>query len=104
MEIFKEIEGYPNYMISNYGNVYSFNCKRILKPYIGSNKKYVYVILSNYGIQKTKMIHRLVAQAFIKNPYNKPQVNHIDLDTTNNYYLNLEWCTPKENMIHARNT
>ena len=52
------------------------------------------------GKSETKQVHRLVAQAFIPNPFNKPEVNHIDNDGTNNNYTNLEWVTKKENVAH----
>lgn len=58
-------------------------------------------MLSKDGKVKNESIHRLVAQAFIPNPDSKPQVNHIDCNTLNNNVSNLEWCTAKENTVHA---
>ena len=59
------------------------------------------ISLSKNGVCKKFLIHRLVAQHFIKNPLRKQEVNHIDYCTTNNHYKNLEWCTRKENMDHC---
>lgn len=101
MEIFKEIEGYENYQISNLGNVKSLNYKRtgkdkILKP-IKDKKGYLMVNLCKQAKSKTYKIHRLVAQAFLPNQNNLPQVNHKDEDKQNNAASNLEWCTNKYN-------
>ena len=62
---------------------------------------YLVVKLCKNNIRSNKKIHRLVAQAFIPNPENKPQVNHIDEDKTNNMVSNLEWMTAKENTNHG---
>jgi len=59
------------------------------------------VTLSKNGETKRFLVHRLVANAFILNPKNKPHINHIDNVGENNYYYNLEWCTPSENMTHS---
>ena len=106
-EIWKDIEGYEGlYQISNLGRVKSFPRKgtqtkkeKILKEK-RDKKGYCFVSLNNVGAKPYK-IHRLVAQAFIPNLENKPQINHIDGDKTNNRIDNLEWCNNSENQIHA---
>ena len=62
---------------------------------------YLQVALQKHKKRKDEKIHRLVAEAFIPNPENKPQVNHLDGNKLNNYYKNLEWCTNGENQIHS---
>lgn len=62
---------------------------------------YQQVVLAKYGKNSPKLVHRLVAQAFIPNPENKPAVNHKDGNTANNSVDNLEWVTHRENMIHS---
>ncbi|ALO80891.1 NUMOD4 domain-containing protein [Enterococcus faecalis] len=99
MEKWKDIVEYEGlYQVSNLGNVYSFKTNKYLKP---SGDKYLHVILSKNNRTKTVRIHRLVAEAFIPNQDNKPQVNHIDGDRYNNNVKNLEWLTCKENIVHA---
>ena len=65
-----------------------------------------YLYVSKQSGRKTKhyYVHRLVAEAFIENPLNKPEVNHIDGNKRNNIVENLEWCTRGENIIHAYKT
>lgn len=101
MEIWKDIEGYPNYQVSNMGRVKSLNYNRtgkekILKG-IKNRKGYLQVGLCKEGLQKTVKVHRLVASTFIPNPNNLSQLNHIDEDKTNNCVDNLEWCDSKYN-------
>lgn len=104
MEEWKDIKGYEGfYKISSFGNVYSMiqNASRRkgnLKPYENENG-YMKVNLYDKNRRcKKKYVHRLVAEAFILNPENKPNINHIDCNVKNNHVSNLEWCTQKENV------
>lgn len=117
-EIWKDIEGYEElYQISNFGNVkslpkkvrytnrygsicYRLTNERILKPVINC-WGYCSVTLFKNKTRNSQRVHRLVAYAFIDNPLNKPEVNHIDGNKQNNCVENLEWCTSHENGIHA---
>lgn len=96
-EIWRDIEGYEGlYQVSDLGRVKRGTSGRILKGYKITGD-YLGVKLCKNNIKSTQKIHRLVAQAFIPNPENKPQVNHIDEDKTNNVVSNLEWMTATEN-------
>ena len=101
-EIWKETE-IPGYFISNLGRLKGRSGK-IINTYLNKRTGYLNVCLKPNGRNgkvKCLKIHILVAKAFILNPENKPQVNHIDGNKLNNTVSNLEWCTGKENMQHA---
>lgn len=95
---------YPNYLISNYGRIYSFYKNRILQPNpVGDDRVYLGVTVTKDKIHSNERLHRLVAEAFIPNPQGKPYVHHIDGNSFNNNADNLMWVTLKEHLaIHAK--
>jgi len=105
-EVFKDVVGFEDYFqISNLGNIFSKRSNRVLKTHI-TKRGYVSLATKIGGRQGTNhcfRVHRLVAEAFLPNPENKPEVNHIDGIKTNNKISNLEWVTAEENMNHAKN-
>ena len=105
-EIYKDISGYEGkYAVSNLGNVMSMNYLNTKKPRVMSPvKHHLGYLFVHLGYNKIRMVHPLVAEAFIPNPENKKFVNHIDGNKQNNKVTNLEWVTSKENMNHAIKT
>lgn len=104
MEIWKDIPNYNGYYkVSNFGRIRSFYGKgRLLKPNVDEDG-YFRVALSKEGKRKDYYCHRLVAMAFLPNADESRQINHIDGNKQNNNVDNLEWCTCRENIIHAIN-
>ena len=103
-EIWKPIEDYPGYEISNLGRIKSFRQNAKGKITYGNKDKKGYLTKALYdadGFPKTFKMHRLVAQAFIPNPDDLPQVNHKDEDKTNNCVTNLEWCDNEYNIKYG---
>ena len=100
MEVWKDIKGYEGlYQVSNKGRVR--NMERVLKTFeCGSG--YSEIILSKHQMRTPKLIHRLVAEAFLPNTESKREVNHKDGNKHNNDVDNLEWVTPSENQQHSR--
>lgn len=102
-EIWKDVDGFPNYEVSNKTKIRNKSTGRILKQCLDSSIGYMVVNLfdSATGKSHRKYVHRIVAEAFIPNPENKRTINHIDCNKTNNDISNLEWATDSENMKHA---
>lgn len=90
-EVWKDIVGFEQYQVSNLGHIYSKKVKRLLTPY-PDKKGYLRVKFWKDSKGHAFKVHRLVAQAFIPNPNNLPQVNHKDENKENNTVDNLEWC------------
>lgn len=99
MEIWKSIEFDNRYQISTFGNIRRLTTtgQKLINGSIG-NRGYKYIQLQREGKRINLLIHQLVAKAFIPNPENKPDIDHIDRNKLNNRVDNLRWCFHKENM------
>jgi hypothetical protein len=95
-EFFLPIKNYENYSISNFGIIKNNKTNRIMKQDIRKDG-YKQIKLYKNGIMKSFRVHRLVAKAFLENPDNKPKVDHIDENKSNNNVKNLRWSTVQDN-------
>lgn len=111
-ENWRNVEGYEGiYQVSDLGRIRSLphicngrNCSGRILSQAKDKDGYLVVNLSNGSKREHKRVHRLVALAFCPNPFDYPQVNHIDECKTNNMVDNLEWCTVKYNINHGTRT
>ena len=104
LEVYACIDGFPNYLVTSYGRILSIKGKQIKEMKQCNNKGYMYICLCKNNNKKSFRVHRLVAQTFIPNPYNKSEVNHKDENPSNNSISNLEWCTHIENINYGNRT
>ncbi len=96
-EIWKPVVGFEElYEVSSLGNIKSLRFNKIMTPSIHEKRKRV-VLIDKESKKYSKKVHRLVGEAFIPNPENKPQINHINHNPLDNVLGNLEWCTGTEN-------
>lgn len=106
-EIWKDIVGFEGrYIVSNFGRVKSIGKKTryAILAFVVHRQGYLRVGLSKDNHHKSYLVHRIVAEAFLPNSDKKETVNHIDGNKANNNINNLEWCTQRENNIHAHKT
>lgn len=96
--MWKDIKGFESvYKINEFGKVYSLKSNKILSQSINIHGYYIVYLCGDGGKTIAKQIHRLIAEAFIPNPENKPCIDHINAIRTDNRLENLRWCTYKEN-------
>jgi len=97
----KILKLYPDYKIFENGKVWSNLSNKFLKPQLSLNGYYKFSLRNKNNGCSNVLLHRLIALAFIPNPYDLPQINHKDGNKLNNSLNNLEWCTPLYNVRHA---
>lgn len=96
----KDIKDYEGlYAATSCGKIWSYKSKKFLKPRV-QRDGYLLVNLYKDGVQKTYQLHRLIAGAYISNPNDLPQINHIDGNKFNNRIQNLEYCDNSYNQLH----
>lgn len=98
------IKGFDNYEVYSDGRIYSYLSNKYMKLVLNKGTGYLQVGLTNDGKVTNLQVHRLVANHFIVNKYNKSQVNHINGIKTDNDVSNLEWVTDSENKLHCYST
>lgn len=96
--MWKTIPDYPQYMVSDSGDVFSKNSNKILKNAVNKFGYASVVLYKGSRARQKYMVHRLVASAFVANPDNLPQVNHINENRLDNRAENLEWCSASYNI------
>jgi hypothetical protein len=99
-EVYKKIEGYENYHVSNSGNVINSKTGKIRKPTINNSGFFTIALYKDTKI-KSYLLHRLIAVAFVENPDNKSCICHIDHNKLNNNLENLRFSTSQENSYHS---
>ena len=100
-EMIKEVTGFPKYLIDTNGNIYNKRTMKKLKDRDNGRGYRAVCLYNSEGKMVHKYVHRLVAETFIPNPNNLPEVNLIDENKANNSVDNLEWCDRKYNNIYG---
>jgi len=98
----KILDDFPMYTVDRLGNVWSFYTRQFVKHQQQARNGYVYVTLYNKGKCRRVLLHRLVAETYLSNPFNLPCVNHKDENKLNNSVDNLEWCNHKYNNQYGK--